>query len=196
MSLKEFDAKQFLLEKGERVGLYVALGLMAAMVVFSLFMPSKGFFSGSPAGKAEPLQQGTKNLENALAFGPARPDDLPESTANRLIDLDTSQLETKFYETLAWFVPVEKENPARRPPTILNVVEAEAQPAHVPIDTYMFDKNFLRIMVLRDPEKKSSGGGAGGKNPLAGMYPGGMAPSGAGSRASIALVKRPAISPD
>jgi hypothetical protein len=174
MNLKEFDAKQFLLEKGERVGLGVAVTLMVLMLIFSLFMPSKGFFSGSPAGKAEPLKKEAESLEVALRTRDPNPSDLPESTANRLIDLDTALLQPTYYETLAWFVPGEKENPMRRPPTIFNVVEAKAETARVPIDTYIFDSKFTKIMVLRDPDKKAPSGPAGGNNPLASMYPGGM----------------------
>ena len=68
MNLKEFDAKQFLLEKGERVGLGVAVTLMVLMLIFSLFMPSRGFFSGSPSKNAEVLESGSKQLQTALEY--------------------------------------------------------------------------------------------------------------------------------
>ena len=37
LKIKEFDFKQFLLQKGERVGLYAAGGLAFLMIVLSLF---------------------------------------------------------------------------------------------------------------------------------------------------------------
>ena len=70
MNLKEFNAKQFLLEKGEQVGLGIAVTLMVLLLIFSLFMPSKGFFSGSPAAKAQVLNKDATTLETALRTKP------------------------------------------------------------------------------------------------------------------------------
>jgi hypothetical protein len=181
MNLKEFDAKQFLLEKGERVGLGIALTLMVLMLIISLFMPSKGFFAGSPSKNAEVLEQGSKQLQQALNTAQPGPADLPGSTAGQLIRLDTEKLPAgKVYEDLVWFEPTRSDNPARRPPTIRNLVEAVVRVVAVPIDTYIFSQKFDRIMVLKD----QSGGGknsgnAGGKNALANMYKG-MQPPGMG----------------
>src|SRR5579885_3293265 len=55
MKMKEFDFKQFLLEKGERVGLYAAGGIALLMIILSLFMPHKGILSDSPRGRAEAI---------------------------------------------------------------------------------------------------------------------------------------------
>src|SRR6516164_9155518 len=99
MNLKEFDAKQFMLEKGERVGLGVALTLMVLMLIFSLFMPSSGFFSGSPSAKAQPLEEGSKQLTNALATRqPGDNDTPPKDPESRKIDLDAKQLQPALYE--------------------------------------------------------------------------------------------------
>jgi hypothetical protein len=78
MSLKEFDYKQFLLEKGEQVGLGVAVTLMVLMLIFNLFMPDKGFFSGSPKTKAKALNDSTQQLETALTSRQPSESDLPE----------------------------------------------------------------------------------------------------------------------
>ncbi len=115
MNLKEFDAKQFLLEKGERVGLGVAVTLMVLMLIFSLFMPSRGFFSGSPSKNAEVLESGSKQLQTALNTAQPEPKDLPGQTAGQLIALDTERLMPQLYEALAWFESNRSDNPAHGP---------------------------------------------------------------------------------
>src|SRR5262249_54454569 len=110
MSLKEFDAKQFLLEKGEQVGLGIALTLV--MLIFSLFMPSRGFFSGSRSAKAEPMNKGAKDLQNALNTRQPPDNYKAPDTKGRLIDLDTAALDPRFYEITNYlFTPTERENP-------------------------------------------------------------------------------------
>jgi hypothetical protein len=185
MSLKEFDAKQFLLEKGERVGLGVALTLMVAMLVFSLFMPSQGFFSGSPAANAEQLKKSTEQLDQALRTREPGPNDKPDTDKNRLIKLDTAYLQPDNYATVPWFTPGSKENPMRRPPAIYNVEEAVARYAAPPIDFYIFDKDFSKIMVLREKNKSGSNtaGPPGFRNPMANMSRGMMPPQGGGGAA-------------
>lgn len=166
MSLKEFDAKQFLLEKGERVGLGVAVTLMVLMLIWSLFKPPNGFFSGSPATKAKELNKSTSDLENALATRTPGPNDKPEERGEgKLIALDTQGLNPDSYATAMWFEPRMQENKSRRPPDIYNVDEAVAEVAYVPIDTYMFrwKSDPPRICVLVDKDKGTpvGGGGAG-----------------------------------
>ena len=42
INFKEFDYKQFLMEKGEHVGLGVAVGLMVLMLIWSLIPTGEG----------------------------------------------------------------------------------------------------------------------------------------------------------
>ncbi len=49
MALKDFDWKEFLLARGEQVGLGISIFLMLVLVVMSLCMPNHGFFIASPA---------------------------------------------------------------------------------------------------------------------------------------------------
>lgn len=173
MNLKEFDAKQFLLEKGERVGLGIAVTLMVLMLIFSLFMPSKGFFSGSPAAKAEVLDKGATELDNQLRTKQIPEDLKPEPTEGRLINLDTAFLQPKNYEILGLFEPTVKETPSRRPPRIYNLEEAIVADARVLIDTYLFDRDFTHIWVLRESGRGKKNSGAGGPNPFGQAYGGG-----------------------
>jgi hypothetical protein len=177
MNLKEFDYKQFLLEKGERVGLGIAVTLMVLMLIFSLFMPSRGFFSGSPSEKAKVLEDSSKALQTKLNTLQPGPDDLPpKDPKEHLIALDIDALESEPYEMLVWYDPLQQGNLARRPPIIKNLVESRVVSLHVPVDTYIFNKDFSKIMVLLDKDKGGSapvaggGQGAGAGNRLAGMY--------------------------
>lgn len=166
MNLKEFDAKQFLLEKGEQVGLGVAATAMALMLIFSLFMPGKGFFSGSPKTMAKALKEETNRLETALRTSQPSPNDLPEPVKPRLIQIDTGKLLSYHYEVPSLFEPAIKESPNRRRPKIYNVEEAIVADARVLIDTYMFDADFKHVWVLRDPDRRQKQNGPGGNNPF------------------------------
>jgi hypothetical protein len=169
MNLKDFDYKQFLLEKGEQVGLGIAVALMVLMLLFSLFMPSRGFFSGSPSEKAKPLEEGSKSLQNALnTLQPTKTEDKPGTTEGKLIAFNTAPLGAQPYEVLALFEPRRSDNPARRPPTILNVEEALVAVAQVPVDTYMFQKDYTHVLVLQESEKSKAKSQArpAGQNPL------------------------------
>ncbi len=182
MSRKDFDAKQFLLEKGERVGLGVAVTLMVLMLILSLFMPGKGFFSGSPAAKAKELRKITEDLENKLVTAVPGPNDKPaERGEGKLIALDTKGLNADNYATAMWFEPRLQENKSRRPPEIYNVEEAVAEVAKVPIDTYLFrwKSDPPRICVLEDKDRGTPIGGGGAaaggmmNNPFSRLRPGG-----------------------
>ncbi len=182
MSLKEFDYKQFLLEKGERVGLGIAVTLMVLMLIKSLFWPGGGIFSDSPKTKAKALGDDTTKLDDALHNSQPGPDDLPKKAEGRLIEFDKRYLVSDNYATPYFFEPRIKENPARRPPKIYPVEEAIAEVVKVNIDTYLFNKDFTKIWVLADKEgrRSSSGGGPGGSNPFAPLGKGGgpMGPMG------------------
>lgn len=175
MSLKEFDAKQFMLEKGERVGLIVAVSLMVIMLILSLFMPKKGFLGDSPKEKASALNNDTKTLDNSLRTKQPGEKDLPEKREGRLIDIDTTYLLADNYAPAGlFFEPRIRENPARRPPKIYNVDEAIVAVALVPIDSYLFDRDFQKIWVLVDQagRRSASGTGTGGFNPFLQMSKG------------------------
>jgi hypothetical protein len=186
MNLKEFDYKQFLLEKGERVGLGVAVTLMVLMLLLSLFMPSRGFFSGSPSKNADLLDTGGKQLDSALNTAQPTEAQLPGNSKGRLIALDTERLNPSYYETTSWFTSDRGDSKSRRPPSIYNLDESAADVAFMDVDTYLFNKDFTTVVVLRDKEGRAAGGapaaagGAGGKgNPFSRMYgpgSGGMPP--------------------
>ncbi len=178
MNLKEFDAKQFMLEKGERVGLGVALTLMVLMLIFSLFMPSGGLFSPSPVKNAAVLKEGSDQLQTALNTAQPGPNDKPGTSEGKLIDLDTRALASETYELGGWFESTRSGEQGRRPPTILNVDQAVAVAAHIPVDGYLFTSNFKRITILKDPERgnrNTSPGPGRGSSSMSRMYQGASA---------------------
>lgn len=179
MNLKEFDYKQFLLEKGERVGLIAAGAVAGLILILSLFMPGKGFFSGSPSTKAEALETSTSTVQRKLSSATPSPKDLPQGEAkDNLIPLDTKPLQAQFYEASGWFEPERGGGLDRRPPIVKKPVESMARVVHLQIDTFDFNKDHSKVTVLVDRGGAAGGpqpgGGAGGgkNNPMAGMMQG------------------------
>src|SRR5438128_121956 len=66
MALKDFDYKQFLLERGERVGLYAAGGLGFLLIFLSLIWPGKALFNASPKPAAEEMSKSAKEKNNLV----------------------------------------------------------------------------------------------------------------------------------
>src|SRR5207253_4873745 len=71
---KSFNLKPFLLEKGERVGLFVAGGLALLLVLLGLF---KGLSSGSASAHAQKLDEQVTKLQQAQQRATPGRDDLP-----------------------------------------------------------------------------------------------------------------------
>src|SRR5436309_1868492 len=102
-NFKDFKGKEFLVEKGERVGLGVALFLMIVLIITSLFIPPNGFFSGSPSEKAEALGNQTSSVKQKLTT--ARPSqlDLPPDAKDKLIALETQAIRLDPYRITSFF---------------------------------------------------------------------------------------------
>src|SRR5947209_12897886 len=82
MALKDFDAKQFLLQKGEQVGLGVAVFLMVVLIICNLFLPGNGFFSGRPSAKVADLATPTKTVASALQSATPTDNDKPTAVGD------------------------------------------------------------------------------------------------------------------
>jgi hypothetical protein len=65
---KNFDAQEFLIQKGERVGLFVALILMIALVGFGM---ADGITADSVDKTVDTIQTKSRSIEERLASGPA-----------------------------------------------------------------------------------------------------------------------------
>ncbi len=189
--LKEFDFKGFLLEKGERVGLYAAGAIAFLMIVVSLFWPGNGLLSPSPRKKADEMvaTAGQKKQQIVTAKpGDAEADELrkvpPElqkQAGNVAEDPDLFRFAGEL------FVPRDIPSNKRQNPNILGPVEFTAQVVPAEISSYMIlnERDGVRIGIVENSNRKLSAS----RNPfdrMSGMFgpgpgrggPGGMAPPG------------------
>jgi hypothetical protein len=162
MNLKDIDYKQFFLEKGEKVGVGVAVGLMSLLIIAGLFLPSHGFFSGSPSDNAKALKTIADNVDNGLRTNRPGPNDLPPTDSHtKLINLETTALEGDKYQVAGLFEGYKQEATKKRLPQLKNVDEARVAYAAPLLDTYVFTKDFDAIYALK-PAGGSKGTGLGG----------------------------------
>jgi hypothetical protein len=197
MAIKDFDAKQFMLEKGERVGLGVALFLMVLLIIVSLFLPSRGFFSGSPKEKAEVLEKNAAAAQSALRSSQPGDDDKPKDPKPFLASIkEFEAVPDQDYQIAGLFAPSRLGPSKRRQPEQLKPTEGHADVAMVQVDAIKMKVEGDNIMVylLDDPEAKGArgfgglpGSGRGGRGGMPGMPPGmpGMPGSGRGGRSGM-----------
>lgn len=191
MAMKDFDFKQFMLEKGERVGLGIAGGVALLLVVLCMMSVLR---AGSPQKNADDLANLTKQVSQGLQTNTPRdsvPDEKPpKDNKDKLIALDISQLDRKQYQLAGIFEGYTLEAAKRRMPVLELPDEGHVATAWVPVETYVFDSKFESIYVLvpskaeKNPQG-SAGGRTGGLNNLGrggflGGMSGGMGMGGAG----------------
>jgi hypothetical protein len=160
MSMKDFDWKKFFLEKGEKVGIGVAGGLMALLVLTGLFLPGHGFFTAAgPAKNAKDLDDLSKDLKNKLATNkPTDKDDLPDpESAKRRIQLDTKRLDSEDYEMAGIFEGRRHEDTKKRLPTLKNVDEMYVGFGAILVDSYVFNNDWTKLYALKPTNKGDSG---------------------------------------
>src|SRR5262249_37580096 len=115
-NMKDFDFKQFLIQKGERVAMWAAVGFMALLVVLAAL---SAILSASPSAKAGDLDKATKAAKSHMATKPGEkdkeefsnlPGDLTQAESPRPIDPSPyAQRNSFFYsnpnEDLKWREP-------------------------------------------------------------------------------------------
>ncbi len=132
-NLKEIDFKQFLLEKGERVGIGVAVAVMLLLVILGLL----SIRAGSPVEKEKALTDVAQRVDNLLRTAQPTAADKPDPNASQnLIDLDTRQTQAEEYQIADLFSGRQQESPTRRPPEILAADEGVVDTALMNFDTY------------------------------------------------------------
>jgi hypothetical protein len=170
MAKINFDYKQFLLQKGERVGLYGAAGLAVLFIVLGVIMlvGSKG--SLSAGANANTLKDEAKKKDNLMQTNKPSEQKLKELTE---IDpkLQRKEINTRLDPSLAalsteLFTPLEGLNEHRREPRIFGPTEFLAKSFGIQADFYMFspDHDGIYVLVNPPPEKKDQknrGRGAG-----------------------------------
>lgn len=112
--MKEFDFKQLMLQKGEKIGLYVGLGVMALLLLFGGVSTVK---SDSPNTTADIIQAKTATVKNRVESGEATSlDDIPPETKG-IVSVPPVQPD-KFAIKADHFVPNPLEDTKRRNPDI------------------------------------------------------------------------------
>jgi hypothetical protein len=188
MAKSKIDFKQVLLQHGERFGLAVAGGLAALLVGMSLFMPGKGFFSGSPNEKAKVLIDKTNQVENTMRTAEPGDNDKPDAGAKKnIVDLETDPINGSKYMVKALTTPDNTGTLGRKVPKVFAIDEAVARFTHMQIQSYIFvekgDRTF--VVFLRGGGGGLAGGGEGGPrggSPLS-MMMGGSGRRGGGTGA-------------
>ncbi|MFO0879651.1 MAG: hypothetical protein U0840_20080 [Gemmataceae bacterium] len=187
MAKSKVDAKQLLLQHGERIGIAVA-GLLAVLLIsMSLFMPNRGFFSGSPVAKAKEVDDITNQVNQRLNDPnnlPTDADKPPPDSNSKLVALNRDAVTSEGYRVAALVPSDIGGDLGRRVPRVFTVDEAVAQFRHMRIQSYIFDDRG-RIYALRGEGGASSARGGGAGRPgggLPGMFgPGGIGAGGIGA---------------
>jgi hypothetical protein len=181
MNLKEFDLKKFLLQTGERVGLWVAVGITGAILAFWVFWPGKGLFSGSAAANADALKKKTGELRQRVQSARSHVDAEVQRLAGQLTDEERAALAEKldksltakvdfkpedflnFYIAGEYFAGKHVDDQKRRAPKLLAPDEFRAVVELAQVKGVMLNDQHTKIMVLKGVE-------GGGMKGLAGMF--------------------------
>lgn len=181
MAKSKLDFQQVLLRHGERIGLGLAGGVTALLVVLSLFMPNKGFFSGSPSARAKDLDGVSTLVDQKLRDPNNLPgeSDKPPPAGDKLQALNREPVNAAEHR-MASVVNVENSGSlGRRVPKVYTIEEAVAKYKPMRIQSYIFTDDG-RVYVLKGEGTANRGGGSlagmmGGRGGAGGMMPGGMA---------------------
>jgi hypothetical protein len=170
MALKDFDFKQFMVEKGERVGLGAA-GVVAVLLIGCfLFWPGHGVFSKSPTELAAELNKAAADAETKLRTSQPGEADKPKdpeldeaAKKRRGLAFAVNVLKATdalHYMVAGWFQTEIKEDAKRRNPELLTPDDGRAAVVLAQVQTYIFSPNWKQISVLKGGTKdKTAGGG-------------------------------------
>jgi hypothetical protein len=148
MALKNFDAKQFLLEKGERIGLYVAVGVMALLLVLGL----RSLFGNSASANEKTLKD-LIGQKRTMIQG-SKPS---EADAKEIETIDPNLAHAmsfarvpaeKYPNSVAYFEGEAVADNKRRGPRVKVPTEFAVDVAHGQIRTYRLSEDRERILVL------------------------------------------------
>jgi hypothetical protein len=140
MAKMNVDFKKILLEKGERIGLGVAVGFMALLLLLGAWT---GLGKESPLGK---LKGGTEKLNDAVRRTTFQQGVYPPPPT---VDLkSTEHLEPDTAAMKEWFAPVNLEDTRKRNPAILPLVDYRVQYLRLPIRKIDFDARSKKAQVI------------------------------------------------
>jgi hypothetical protein len=166
MALKDFDYKQFLLERGERVGLYIAGGLAFLLIFLTLFWPGAAIFHSSPKPEAKTIVEESRKkndlIRTAAPQGQAEIDTLRKVDSQLLKQAATvSEDPAGFRLGSEMFAPRDVRSSKRRNPTIVAPDEFMARIEPAQISNYMFvyeRDGTVRVAILKTTKKSEKSG--------------------------------------
>src|SRR4051794_20581885 len=111
MAIKDFDFKQFFLQKGEWVGLGVALAIVLPVLFVGL---KNALLSPSPTANAEQVATLSKGADQKIATS-VPPDDADKPPKEFFTEISFSKADPTPYLTEArWFIASSMEDTKRR----------------------------------------------------------------------------------
>jgi hypothetical protein len=193
MAKPNVDFKKLMLEKGEKIGLGVAVGFMLLLIIFGLFMPDKGFFSGSPSENARKLKTESTRVKDRMVR--AEPDPSLRVVPADVKDIGTAKplVASAYLAPGDYFADSGVDTTKRLMPEILTPVEYRTAVVLAQEKVNIFNSNDLKtrmILILKGAppaeggQKKGNKYYQGGKSGYGGNYTGGSGsgmPKGPGS---------------
>src|SRR5262249_3933831 len=174
--MKKINLKPLLMEKGERIGLFVAAGLSFLLVVIGVL---KGFSAGSATANAKKLTDQLTTLENKQKSATpvaTNPQHSPQDRYQGSLDeLKFRVVASADYPSSGIFTAPRMQDNKRQRPTILQTDEYAVELVRVPLPGLSFDfeqrgDRKVPTHVYMIPAKAGAGmAGAGG--PRAGGRP-------------------------
>jgi hypothetical protein len=183
MAMKDFDFKQFMLEKGEKVGLGLGAGIMVLLLIFGL---GKAFSAGSPSKTSKEISDRSKAVQGRINDPNNKP---PEGEEAKDADALMRQVNFNpvnaddFRTTNPFFLPSSVEDTKRRNPDILLPTEIKAELVLMAMRGMIISTNNAQVAVLEEkgaggnrprPPSMMSGGPRGGGGGSTGIMPPGM----------------------
>jgi hypothetical protein len=161
LNLKEFDFKQFLLGKGERVGVVVAGLVTLVLVGLALLGPGHGLRSSSPEENAKNLGKDTALLKSQTSNpNPTLAErDLPPPGADKgLSAAEFVRLDPSTFRP-APFGPAGEGGGGggRGVPRVLKLAEARAQAARVQVGSFIIIKDKIYTLQEKGVEAPKTG---------------------------------------
>jgi hypothetical protein len=173
MGLKNFDFKEFLLQRGEKLALVLA-AVVGGLLFFSGVF--KAFSAGSPGRTASDIETLRSRAKSSIdnSQPPAENDQQDAKELAAVINFDRVE-PALFSQNTPFFIRSTVEDTKRRNPDILAAGDFHAEVIRAPIRSYMISGKGDELLVLVDRAGGSLGAGGPGT-------PGGPGMAGPGGR--------------
>jgi hypothetical protein len=153
---KKMDVKDFLLQKGERLAMGIALFVMIVLIGTGAW---SGFSCASPSETAREIREKADRIQTAIRTGPAAsPADIDPLLLEKL---SNDPVDAVAYATATPnFIASGLEDTKRMAPTVLAPVQFDTRPKHVQVMNYYVNMagDKIRVGVLVPKDKKDDKG--------------------------------------